>query len=106
MNVRHLLKDTVTIQSPTGASSGGDPVYGDAQHTIKARVEKKIRRVPSAQGWANISVDALVTDTEIKTNDLLWLPGADTTKRAEARRLGTVRTSTTFGGYRTYEVDL
>ena len=97
MNIAHLLDSTVTVQSQTGSSGYGDPVWASPR-TIACRVNTVNRRVPSAQGIAIVAASVLLTDQPIKEGDRFWLPGTDTSDAKQARHLSDVKSSKALSG--------
>lgn len=106
MNIGHLLKQTITVQSQNGSDANGDPTWS-AQRTVNVRIQQVTRRVSTEKGVAYVPVDLLTTDQPILTGDRYWPPGADAGDATQARRLGRVTTAPTLdGGYTLYQVDL
>lgn len=98
----HLLTDTVTIASLTGRSDYGDPAYG-ALLAIKARVENETKMVIDQDGNERQANHKIVTESEVKISDRVWLPGDNIALVNDARRPVTTRDAATPGGYRLYE---
>jgi hypothetical protein len=100
------MTDTVTIASVSGVNTDGSKQYG-TQAEIKARVESVRQRTYGADGTSATAVDRISTHTEIKEDDLIWLPGADTSSRDEAHTPSDIAKSKSLvGGSTLWEVTL
>jgi head-tail adaptor len=98
------LRDTITVQSRTGAANGyGDPTWG-SQSTLAAKVMSSQKRIINAQGTLVQASHELLTETALTLGDRVWIPGDDTTKTTAARVvLQSVGESTVDGGYALYK---
>jgi hypothetical protein len=84
--VSHLLTQTVTWATWTTKNNSGDPTWG-SQSTAAARVEFGLFKTRNSQG-VEVDVKAKVTtETNIPRKARIWLPGDDTTKGNEARKI-------------------
>jgi hypothetical protein len=100
------MMDTVTIASCTGVDSDGSKTYG-TQREIKARVESKRQNVYGAEGQVTQLVDVVSTHDEVLEDDLVWLPGADTSNRDDAHTPSHVaKAKPLVGGATLWEVTL
>lgn len=105
MNLGSMLTDTVTYKQRTGVSTAGDPTYGSAL-TASARVEHG-RKIVQVDGEQVVFEHWFTTETELKPEWRCWLPGDDTTKDEESRRVVHVRKAATPDGLTTlFEVYL
>jgi len=98
----HLMIHTVTLASQAGVSNAGDPTYG-AQAAIKARVEHKMQKFITPEGNNVQAAHRLISESEVKMGDRVWLPGDDTADVTESRRPIWVGQAETTGGYILYE---
>lgn len=98
----HLMIHTITLKSQAGKSSHGDPTYG-GQTSISGRVEHKLQRIITPEGNAVNSEHMVISESEIKVTDRVWLPGDDTTDATEARRPIWVGKAETTDGYILYQ---
>ena len=72
-----------------------------------ARVERQTRMVLSANGKERASKTLILTEQAIADDDLVWLPGVDSTQRALAREPMDVEVATdTDGTPHHYEVSV
>jgi hypothetical protein len=85
--VAHLLTDTVTLAHETSVDSYGDPQFSGDQVEITARYEETTGLVVSSAGDERDYAGIVISESEIKTTDRLWPPGADTDDDNEARRV-------------------
>lgn len=106
MDLAGRLTDSITVQSQTGSSNTGDPTFA-AQRTVSARVVRKERRIVTTQGTQVQATHQVVCDQQLAITDRIWLPGADITKPAQARRVLDVGSGTElFGSETLYVADL
>lgn len=104
MNLDHLMTETITYAPFTGRDGDGKPTFS-AQVTATARVEERTKRVRDADGKEVITSTQVATTAAIKTQDRVWLPGADTTKANEGRKpVAFSRASTLTPGYILQEI--
>lgn len=101
----HLLIHTITVKSRTGVDAGLTPTYGTAS-SFAARVERKKKEVADAGGQTKIAEHWVVSETEIKLGDRVWLPGDDTNDDNEAHDPIQVGRASTTSGYVLYEAYL
>lgn len=87
--VTDTLTATITVQSVTGATTGGDPTWGD-KRPIPARVEPKVRRVLNAEGQVVTTSHRIFTDDAVLSTDRVWLPGTDTTDAGASKGVAQV----------------
>lgn len=93
----HLLTQTVTYATWSTVNNSGDPTFG-SQSTAPARVEFKLVKIKNAQG---VEVDAqakVTTEVNIPRKARVWLPGDDTSKGNEARKIVGWTEKSTPGG--------
>ena len=96
--IGHLLTDTVTYAAPDGTTTdGGQPNYS-AQAEVAARVEAKSTKVSGPDGVERVGSTVVVSEAEIPVGSRLWLPGDDTTKTNEGRRVIGRRCASPPGG--------
>jgi len=102
----HIMPDTVTYATWSTGNNSGDPSWG-SQSTADARVEFGSFKTRNAQG---VEVDAqarIFTETDIPRKARVWLPGDDTAKGNEARKVTRrVEASTPDAGLTLYELYL
>lgn len=92
MDLTGDLVDTITVDTPTGASGNyGTPTFG-AQRTVAARAERTFKRMTSAAGVETTCSHRLFLEPGAFTSvqDALasryWLPGTSTADAKQARR--------------------
>lgn len=75
-----MLVKTVNVRSPSGAgfTPGGTPILAAAV-PMAAYVETKLGTESAPGGTAKNVSHMVVTITEIRQDDLVWLPGLDPT---------------------------
>lgn len=75
MNIGRWLVHSVSRAKRTGdTGSKGDPAYG-APSSIRARVEKRSRRVTDARGNDVVSEYSMATDRlDVALDDVFWFP--------------------------------
>lgn len=96
--LEHRMRAVVTVASPSGRSSAGDPTFG-AQRTLRAQVTRKTVRRSRGAVTEDVSAPRILTYGAVAKGDRVWLPGADTTSAAAAEtvRSVVVLASTTDG---------
>ena len=71
------LVDTITVQSYSGRTKYGDPLYGP-QFEVRARVEASTQLVRGIDGEERSSTHSIATETILRHKDRVWIPGKDT----------------------------
>lgn len=98
-----LMTHTVTLAAASSVSNFSDVTYA-AQTTIKARVEHRRTLAIDASGNRVSAEHTVISESEIKLSDRVWLPGDDTSEANEARRPISVGNADIPGsGYTLYE---
>lgn len=106
MNLAGRFIHAITIASQNGSTNYGDPTFA-AQRVIKGRIMSQLRKEQGPTGTTIRTVSVFVTDQPIAQGDLFWFPGADTSTRQTARRIGLVKSAPTLdGSFTLYEVDI
>jgi hypothetical protein len=96
--ITHFLTDTITVASPIGTSAGGDLTFG-SQVTMKARVEREVKEVVTADGSTVVAYHRVATEAEIPLSARVWLPGDNTADTNAAKRPLMSKRASTIGGY-------
>jgi hypothetical protein len=105
MDVSSWLVDTVYTKAPTGSGSDGDLTYGSAV-AIPSRVESAVRIMKLANGMEFVSNHTIVTEQELTTSHMIWLPG-ENPSTSEGQRPKLIKSAAVKdGSYRFYEVYL
>lgn len=89
INVGRWLTETITVKRATSHTAYGDATLGTA-FTAAARLERGSANVPDAEGRRTGEKTTVFTQTELRVQDLVWLPGANTNDVNEARQVVTV----------------
>jgi hypothetical protein len=97
LNVSKRLTETVTVKRPTSHSSSGDPVFG-APFTCAARVERLEGDAGDAGGRKRTDSTKLITTTELKAGDVVWLPEDNTAQVSAGRKILTVKQNRAIDG--------
>ena len=97
MNLQSWFKDKITVQSVTGVSTSGQPVYG-AKRIVKCRVEHDMKKITDSAGQDKVSDAQISLGEKIGLQDRIWLPAADTTKLSEARKAKNYKEATSKDG--------
>ena len=83
--LRKSLAQTIYVAQRSGiARASGQPQWGSPAAT-SARVEPSTKLIYGSSGTAHGSSHCVVTATRVRMGDLVWLPGADSSVRAEAK---------------------
>ena len=80
-----FLKDTIYYKKMEGVEKSGEPSYGNIKKA-RAKVERKRDKTTDAEGQEITTDHEIGTYENIGLQDLVWLPGADTSKHEEASR--------------------
>ena len=94
--IGHLLTDTIYIASTTGVDSDGEFTYGAAA-AADAKVQPKDEESASTSGQVVRYTAELITTTQIKRGDRIWLPGEDQTNNDLAHTPAVVQAATGIG---------
>ena len=86
MDIRHAFRQSFTFAQKTGVSDYGEPLFGVKQSGT-CREQRKALIVVSPTGTEEQSDAQLFTLEPLEVEDRVWLPGADTTKDEQARRV-------------------
>ena len=97
MNLQSWFKDKITVQSVTGVSSSGQPVYG-AKRIVKCRVEHDMKKITDSAGQEKVSDAQIALSEKLSSLDRIWLPGTDTTKIQDARTSQNYKEATSKDG--------
>ena len=100
------LVDTIYVARQTGRNASGDPAF-TTPVAVKCRVEVDTRLIVTPSGTEQQANHKIGTLTEIRQTDRVWLPGADSSVAAQAKRPILVTAATRkSGGDALYEVFL
>lgn len=89
INVEKWLTETITVKRATSHTAYGDASFG-AAFTAAARIERGSVNVPDAEGRRTSERTTLFTQTELRVQDLVWLPGTNTSDVNDARQVVSV----------------
>jgi len=85
-----MLTQEITVEggAPSALNAYGDPAYSGAQRKLAARVSAKAQliRGPDGETVASDTTIHLAPDCGVDLATRIWLPGADTSSSAAARR--------------------
>ena len=85
MSYEAMLTQKITIATPTGKDSYGESTYS-ATRTIKARVENEITTTMDSSGQEKMTDHRIATLEPLTVRDRVWLPGADSSIVAQAKK--------------------
>jgi len=106
VSIARMLFQTAHVASVTGKNSYGKPTYG-APRAIKVRHEGQVNLTKSSRGDDVVSRHRVYTLEQILSSDLVWLPGADSTKVEEGNQVVSLSFVPDAAGSRIlYAVDL
>ena len=83
--LKTLLQETINVASASGKDAAGDLSFG-APATRSARVVNVRETVERRDGTMLETTIAIITETEIKLTDRIWLPGVNSADATLARR--------------------
>lgn len=81
MNISSWLNTTVSVKTRTGVAATGNPSYSTSS-SVAARVDKKTKAIPNADGERLLSQCMVTVLGEITTEDQIQLPGESVWRRA------------------------
>lgn len=101
MDLAHLFRQTFTYAARSAVSDFGEPLF-DAKIVAPCREQRKSLIVVGPTGAEEQSDAQIFTPAQLEVGDWAWLPGADTSKRAAAKRVLAVEEHRTLDGVRSH----
>lgn len=102
MSIEQLMTDTVHRAPFDSLDDNADPTYG-AVEKIDARIEYDSTVTRGREDQSSINTrDVFMTAVEVSDDDIIWLPGQDTSDTANARAIHAVQTMQAHWNGKTY----
>ena len=95
MNLKTWFNDTIYVARVAGINyATGQPTYG-TPFAVKCRFEYQQKTVVDVNGEERVSSNHFATDTEIKIDDRVWLPGVNQSDPSKASKILSIESAST-----------
>lgn len=83
--IAKLLTQTIYVAHATAVDNYAKPTTFGTATAVKARVEPRVRESTGSDGELLVTEYDILTATEIKRSDRVWLPGVSSSDATKAR---------------------